>query len=619
MVATQDRPFRPRPSAAVWVTAAIAALILFVVLWVAVRALIARDQLLGAVPLAHSIASTALAAQGANINDDVKELQDRASTAASLTSDPVWRVAEFVPVLGNNLTAFREAASMIHTVADDALPPLADLADTFTVASLAPEAGTFDLQIFVDAAPKLGEARTALETADSLAAEINTRNTVPQIGRAVDQMVDLVNDAKAIVGGLDTAASLLPPMLGAEGPRNYLLLSLNNSELRAGGGLPNAIAVVTADGGTVSLSTQSTSTAIGEFSDPVLPLTGGEETLFGDSLGTSMNGVTYTPDFARSGALAQAMWEDRTGLRVDGVIAVDPIAIGYLLRATGPVDGGSGVTLTAESAADVMLNGVYSMFDETSQQDAFLAGVTAQMFAAVTHGEVNSRTLFSALAKSANEGRVHLWSSNEAEQAQIVGMPIAGAVPESTDSRSAFGVYFNDSTGANMGYYLRGAIRIASAICRADARPSFDVTVRLNSAAPVDAATSLSSHVTGGGVNGVEAGTVRTNVFVYAPEGAVPYSVTIDGVEYGFVDADLDGHSVAGVTVSVLPGQKSNVSFKFVGIEGNPTAVSLSHTAMASDVSTSLDNYLDCGTVPAAPSGEESGALPAPFAPGPAA
>jgi hypothetical protein len=306
------------------------------------------------------------------------------------------------------------------------------------------------------------------------------------------------------------------------------------------------------------------------------------------------------------------MWLERTGEQVDGVIAVDPVALGYILRATGPVDAGSNLTLTSENARDLLLNGVYTSFPEPAEQDAFFASAMSRIFGALVGGDADAMTLVNALSEAVGENRIHLWSSDAEEQRRIATTPMAGLVPESTDTATAFGVYFNDATGGKMDYYLSSGIGIASAVCRNDGRPNFDVTVKLESRAPADAALTLPPYVTGAGAFGVEPGNISTSVFVYAPKGSVPYSVTIDGQEYAFVAASEGNHSVAGITVDLAPGQQSEVSMKFVGLAGASAAVELQHTPMASDVLTSLDNYLDCNEVAPAPvQGEEeqSGAM----------
>jgi hypothetical protein len=593
-----------------WTVVSIVLIILFVLVWVGARAMMAREELLGAVPIANKI-GTEILSDRADLDADLSELQTRASKASALTSDPIWRMAEFTPFLGTNLTAFREAASLIDDLAVEALPPVSTLSETFSLSSLQPQDGVFQLDVFESAQPLLSQARSALKAADESAASIDTASTIPQIGSAVDQVVVLVANAREVVDGLDTAAMLLPSMLGAEEPRNYLLLSLNNAELRATGGLPGAVAVLEADRGKIQLGATSSATALGEFDLPVLQLTDAERTLYGDVLGTYLHDVNYTPDFARSGELARAMWEERTGQPIDGVLSVDPVALGYILEATGPIDAGAGVSLSADNAADVLLRDAYSMFPDPVEQDAFFAGVTGRIFEAVTRGEANSFALLRSLGRAADENRIHVWSARSAEQELLRGTPVEGAVPTSSDESTGFGVYMNDATGAKMDYYLDGAIAIASGVCRDDGRPNFEVRVQLSSSAPLDAAESLPGYVTGAEAYGVAAGNIRTNLFVYAPAGSVPFSVTIDGEEFAFVAADESDHSVAGVTVELEPGQQAVVSMKFVGVAGAADSVILQHTPMAGDVDTALDTYLDCDDVAPAPidEGEQSGAL----------
>jgi hypothetical protein len=597
---------------AAWVVAAVVVIALFVVVWIASRALMARDELLGAIPIANHVGQNALSG-GEGLSGDLTEIHRRAEAAASLTSDPIWRAAEWTPLLGANLTAFREAAAMIDQLTAEALPPLEELATTFSVDSLSPTDGVFDLAVFNEAQPILAEALSALETADARAAAIDTQSTIPQIGVAVDQVVTLVGTARTAVENIETAASLLPSMLGASGQRQYLLMSFNNAELRATGGIAGALAIVKADNGRLELGDLTNATDVGEFESPVVGLSESEKVLYGDLLGTYMQDVNYTPDFARSGEIARAMWLERTGVEVDGVIAVDPIALSYILRATGPIDVGSEITLTSENATDVLLSGVYSSFAEPEDQDLFFANAMGNIFGALIGRDVDGATLIDSFGQGARENRIHIWSADSGEQQKISATPIAGVVPSSSETRTAFGVYFNDATGAKMDYYLSAGIGIASGVCRNDGRPNFDVRVKLESRAPSDAASTLPRYVTGGGDFGIAPGNISTSVFVYAPEGSVPYSVTINGEEYAFVAANDSGHSVAGVTVELTPGQQSEVSMKFVGLAGASDSVELQHTPMANDVITVLDNYLDCSDVAPSPiegDEEQSGAFP---------
>lgn len=592
-----------------WIVAIIVAVLLIVALWVVIRGLIARDALTSAVPLVGQAKTAVLDGNTAAAQKAFGEVRSHADEAASLTSDPIWRAVEFVPWVGGNLRAFREAASTISDVADNALPPLGELASTFTLKSFTPHDGTFDLTPFSDAAPQLAQAQKALDAARTKAAAIDTGGTLPQIGEAVRQLKGLVDDASSSVDGLATAAKLLPPMLGADGPRDYLLLSLNNAELRTTGGIAGAMAVIHVDGGRLTLGATAAASDIGELPAPVLPLTAAEQTLYQDLPGIFIQDVNLTPDFARSGQLAQAMWKQKTGQTVDGVLAVDPVAISHILTAIGPVDAGSGITLTAGNAVDVLLSQVYAKFPLPAQQDAFFAGATKAIFQRALTGGASDTKLVSALSTSVGEQRIHIWSAHAGEQALIAGTTLATAEPQKQEDKTAMGVYFNDGTGAKMDYYLRAGIGIASTMCRADERPYFQARVSLTSKAPADAATSLPEYVTGGGDFGVPPGTIQTNVFVHAPKGTLVYGVQVDGREVGFLAA-TDSHSIAAVTVQTTPGQTTQITFEMLGTKKAPTAVTLQHTPMVSSVATSIDHSMDCPQLPGHVTGPNAAGIP---------
>ena len=576
------------------VVSVVAAVLAFAGIWIGVRGSMARTELLDAVPLASTIEKAAIAGHASSTAADVRLLQQKSAKAEDLTSDPVWRAAEVIPGVGPNLIAVRQSAALVHEVAVSGIPPLITLATKVNVHQLVPQNGRIDLNLFDTATPSLATARGALDQAKARASAINAGATIAPVRTAVTKLVSLVDKTASTVDGIDTAAKLLPSMLGADGPRNYLLLSLNSAELRTPGGIPGAIAVVHADNGQLSLDQRTSATALGRAKSAVLPLTPSEKALFDERLGTYMQNVVSTPDFKRSGELAQAMWKVKTGQSIDGIVAIDPVALGYILRATGPIDAGSGVTLTSGNAAKFLLSTVYAQIPDTSEQDVFFAGATRSIFAVLTKGSINSTKLLDALSKSASEDRIHIWSAQPSEEKVLATSTLAGGLPKSTKKVSAFGVYLNDATGAKMDVYLRASIALSSAVCRADNRPNFAVGVKLTLKAPLDAATSLPTYVTGRYAFGVKPGRVRTNVYVYAPPGAQPFSVKVDGKEVAFASADLNGQPVVGAVVEMGPTETASLLFQFVGKAGDASKLSLQNTPMSSPVVTSVTGKVDC-------------------------
>jgi hypothetical protein len=601
---------RPRRPLLLLVSTLLLVVLAIVAGWIALRGLAARDQLLGALPLARSI-QTQLAQGDTDIAQSLDELQKRTSIARELTSDPVWRAVEFVPWAGQNLRAFREVAAMVNDVATDALPPLGELASTISLASLTPQNGAIDLQPLRDAGPALGEAARVLQAADEQASAIDTAGAIPQIRDSVDRLVGLIGEVADVVSGLDIAAQLLPDMLGGNEPRQYLFLFQNNAEVRAGGGMAGAISTLQADGGALSMIDQVTAASVGEFISPPASLTDAEQTLYGDALGVYLQNVTATPEFSRSAQLAQAMWQERRDVRVDGVIGLDVRALEGILVATGPVMLAGDVELTSENAVQVLLSDVYLQIADPVQQDEFFADAARRIFEAVTSGSADPGLLVEALVNAAGNQRLVVWSDRADEQIVLERVDLDGGLPVSTPELTRFGVYLNDATGAKMDYYLDAAISLGAAVCRSDERPYYRVAVRVQNTAPADAAVSLPVSVTGPGTFGVPRGMIRTNIFIYGPPESIAYDVRLDGVSIAFVSTTHNDLTVAGATVDLEPGDMGQLEVLFLGATGSATRVDVEHTTLPGSVLVSANSPVDCGDV--APSGdtevEASGAV----------
>jgi len=63
-----------------------------------------------------------------------------------------------------------------------------------------------------------------------------------------------------------------------------------------------------------------------------------------------------------------ANWKAQTGHQLDGAIAVDPIALSYLLKVTGPVTLPNGEKITADNVVPITLSTSYVRF--ASNNDA---------------------------------------------------------------------------------------------------------------------------------------------------------------------------------------------------------------------------------------------------------
>ena len=558
-----------------WTVGILLSLLIVAVGWVAVRGIGAVNNLQqvakGATQLKASIAAGDI--EGAN--PIARSIARNAASAHDLTSDPVWHAFGAVPWLGPNFRAVSEIAEIADDVSSDALTPLLAVADDLDLASLGFTGGVIDLAPFAEVAKPLGTADAALSDAQLRAKRIDAGATLPPLAEAIGEMRSAVTQAATVVGSLHGAAVLLPTMLGGEGPRNYVLAMQNNAELRSSGGIIGAIALLHAENGRITLQTQASTSDFPPLDAP-LPLSESTIALFEDGPGRYLQNITSIPDFAEAGETIAARWTGRFGGTVDGVIAVDAIVAKHLMAATGDLAFGP-FTATSENVTDILLSEIYAAVPDPAVQDQIFAQAAGALFGAALSGG-DPQALIGALAKSAGEGRIRVWSAHPDEEALLASSALGGTIPADSADATHVGVLFNDSTGAKMDYYTRATIATSVGSCQG--APTTQVRVTWTNTAPADAAASLPAYVTGDGTYGVPAGTVRTLIAVYGPEGATPSHIDRDGAEDGVQTAMLGDRSVVQHEVSLAPGESTTITLEFQGTGAGQRLTDVLHTPL---------------------------------------
>jgi hypothetical protein len=557
--------------ASVW----LAALVLLAIAgaaWLGFKASTISTELNAANALVPQLRDDVIQDDATAATSTVKDLQQHTARAREAASDPLWTLAGTFPWVGVNFQATREVAISADDVVQLGAAPLVSIFQTLDWKSLLPNGAGLNLKPLATAEPKLTSAAHAVRQSSDRLNGINAEALLPQIStplvRAREQLSSLGD-------GLDTAAasaSILPGMMGEKAPQRYLLLVQNNAELRATGGIPGALAVLTVDKGKLSLGSQTSATAMGAFS-PVMSVDPEQRLIYSARLGKFMQDVNLTPDFPTAAQTAQTMWKRKTGEQLDGVLSIDPVALSYILNATGPVrisdpqlrtlgSGDLPEELTATNVVPTLLSDVYSKIAEPNMQDAYFASVAQAAFSKVSAGSGDTKKLIDALGRAASERRILLWSSEAGEESVISQYPLGGSITGASISPAQFGVYFNDGTGAKMDYHVKRTVQLIKE-CPSDGYSQVKVRITSTNTAPKDAATSLPEYVTGGGAFGVPAGSVQTNIVVYGPVQSNVESAVIDGKKAGFSSQQHNGRPVGSTTVTLAPRQSSTVDFTF--------------------------------------------------------
>ncbi|MFJ5698455.1 DUF4012 domain-containing protein [Arthrobacter sp. NPDC093139] len=551
--------------------ACLAGAIVLGAVWLGYKASQIEQQLQAVARLMPQVKASLLENDAGTATRSVQEMARHTMQARSVANDPMWTLAGTLPWIGDNFKAVSEIATTADDVANRGAAPLVGSLQSFNWESLAPTGQGIDLSPLKAAAPKLASAADALKQSGNRLNAIDSGRLLPQ---SAEPLADARQQLASFSESLDYAADaarIAPSIMGADSQRNYLLLIQNNAESRATGGIPGALAVLTLDGGKMTLGRQVSAAAFGITSPPVA-VEREQAQIYSGRPGKFIQDVNLTPDFPTSASTAQAMWERRTGEHLDGVISVDPIALSYLLSVTGPVslpdaqfpalDGKLPKQLTSKNVAKTLMSDVYAQILEPSGQDAYFAGVAKETFAALSSGGDDSKKLIKAISKGIDERRILLWSKVPREQSILSKYPLSGSVSGPSISPAQFGVYFNDGTGAKMDYHVKRTVQLIEK-CPANGYYETKVRIISTNTAPKDAATSLPEYVTGGGAFGVPAGSVQTNIVAYGPVQSNVENVFVSGKKTDFSAHQHQGRPVGVVTVRLAPGQSSTVEFAF--------------------------------------------------------
>ncbi len=527
--------------------------------------------------------------------ETVSRLQAEAADAHAAVDDPVYRAAGVVPFVGPNLEAIEKVTATVDDLARTVMPSLVDVATTLQPSTLAPKNGAIDLAPIEKLAPVLQSADESVTDATTQLAAIDRSQLMRPLADAVDTLSGKLQEAADVTQPAARAARLMPAMLGADRPRTYLVVFQNPSELRATGGIFGSYGVLSADKGKLSLQQQgAASRQLGDFDPPVDQLSPTEQALYGDQMVRYPQDVNFTPDFPRAAALFAKMYQQRSGQAVDGVLAIDPVALSYTLEGTPGIDVGNGVTLRSDNLVDTLLSTAYSQFDGAGQteRDAFLDNATSSVFSRVMTGAAEPTAIIEGLQRAAGERRVLIYSADPTEEADISRTSLAGSLDADPDKPS-IGVFLNDGTGAKLGYYLRNQVHLTQGRCRTDGRMEIQVKVTMTfDQPPADAP----SYVTGV-VYPDQPVVLRTNVLAFAPVGGSVASVQRDGKLIGLQKGSDSGRPVGAATIEMAPGTSTDVLFTVlapVGAGGAAPAPSLVLTPGVNPWRTVVDRFRPC-------------------------
>lgn len=501
--------------------------------------------------------------------DDAKKIDELCDSMKAETSSPLWTAASFIPVYGSDINAARTMIDALSDVSSNALVPMADNLSQATPGKLFQD-GMINVSALQAVADSLSSSSKVFKSANEKVQGIGDTH-ISQVTELVDKAKDGFATLNGAVDAAEKVAPVLPQMLGANGQtRHYLVLAMSNVEIRACGGFPGSRGVMSVTDGKLELGDFVKVDMMKEPLSP-LPITDEEANLFTtgwgltgfNTLGYTMGDVTMTPDYPRAAQLASDMQKAIVGDDIDGVFAVDPVFLQYMLGVVGGTQLPDGTVVDGSNAAKVLLHDIYWNYP-VEEQDAIFAAVAGSAFNKIVDelGSSDIAKIAAAIEKGASEGRILMYSRNDDEEKAAKALGISGALQTDTSEAPILGVYVNNYSYSKMDWFLDKRVTIDSSVENADGSTTYRVTTSLKNTMTPQEKAEMPGYFQGHNGISQDIDDEVLRLYLYAPAGGSISDIKTSGsgsIEMN--EATHDGLKVAWGGVHMLLGQEIKVEY----------------------------------------------------------
>ena len=222
--------------------------------------------------------------------------------------------------------------------------------------------------------------------------------------------------------------------LAINGKKSYLILFLNNTELRFGGGFIGSFAKLDLENGKATkldfeknIYNLDTAYLAAGNKKPLPPEFGGTFLTMRDS--------NFSPDFAESSKNVMDMYQKESGNKVDGVFALDTTFFRDLLKVSGPIAMPEyGLTISDKNfLSDVQYQVEIAYFQDKSnktenQPKKILADMMPKLIHSLTDNSKAEKRLAKEISKAIGEKHLMFYFNNQKVEELIGGVNAGGAI-----------------------------------------------------------------------------------------------------------------------------------------------------------------------------------------------
>ncbi|HYO61065.1 MAG TPA: DUF4012 domain-containing protein [Actinomycetota bacterium] len=322
---------------------------------------------------------------------------------------------------------------------------------------------------------------------------VDLGNLPERARRPVKKGIDKAQKTNELLADVEDGFAILPAVLGADGPRTYVLGMQNSAEQRGSGGALLQFAVFTIDKGKPEFSKESSSVydVDKDRQQMSIPLPEDAWYVAGIPDAQRFGNANWSPDWPLSAQLTIEYAKATAAVtpeaaevipvdEVDGMIAVDPVAMEKLMPGVGPYTAGEGenrtVYVTANRLVEFVLYKAYAKYPIQKIRRARLRDIVDGFYENVFKPK-HPTELIDGFGSALAEKHMQIWMTDPAEQAFIEQMDWDGGIRAARDSDYLYVVEQNVG-GNKFDYFSENTTTMDVVVDGDDAVVSSEVRVR---------------------------------------------------------------------------------------------------------------------------------------------
>jgi hypothetical protein len=301
----------------------------------------------------------------------------------------------------------------------------------------------------------------------------------------IDRAIHRAADADEVLADAEAGFKILPSVLGADGPRTYLLAMQNSAELRGTGGAMLRFADLRFDAGAAQLLPSKSVYKIDrERTTLDIPLPDDAWYVEGIEDAQRFGNANWSPDWPLTSRLTLAyraeaddvLLPDEELPRIDGVIGVDPTVMEELLKATGRFETSGGRPITSRKVLTTLLYKTYAQFPNPGERRGVLNAIVDGFYEVVLKPAYPSK-LPDAFGAALATKHMQIWMRDGAEQSFIRRMDWDARIEKAKDANYLYVVQQNVG-GNKLNYFEEQSHSVDVSIDGRDAVVSTQVEIK---------------------------------------------------------------------------------------------------------------------------------------------